>query len=49
MTEVELAELRAWLAGRGRAIESLEVPRERLDRIFLERVGRSERRREEGA
>ena len=48
MTEAELAELRAWLAGRGRAIESLEVPRERLDRIFLERVGRSERRREEG-
>jgi len=37
----ELAELRAWLAARGRTIESIEQPRERLDRIFLDRVGRA--------
>ena len=37
----ELAELRTWLAARGRAIESVEQPRERLDRVFLERVGRA--------
>ncbi len=37
----ELAELRAWLAARGRTIEAVETPRTRLDRIFLERVGRS--------
>jgi ABC-2 type transport system ATP-binding protein len=36
----ELAELRAWLAARGRKIEAVETPRARLDRIFLERVGR---------
>ncbi len=38
MPETELAELRAWLAARGRTIEAIEQPRERLDRIFLERV-----------
>ena len=37
----ELAELRAWLAARGRTLESVDQPRERLDRIFLERVGRT--------
>lgn len=37
----ELAELRAWLAARGRSIEAVETPRTRLDRIFLERVGRN--------
>src|SRR5471032_1271384 len=37
----DLAELRAWLASRGRTIELVEQPRERLDRIFLERVGRA--------
>jgi len=36
----EMDELRAWLAARGRAIETVETPRTRLDRIFLERVGR---------
>jgi ABC-2 type transport system ATP-binding protein len=36
----ELEELRAWLAARGRTIEAIESPRARLDRIFLERVGR---------
>jgi ABC-2 type transport system ATP-binding protein len=35
----ELAELRAWLAARGRKLESVETTRARLDRIFLERVG----------
>ncbi len=36
----ELAELKAWLAARGRTLETVEAPRARLDRIFLERVGR---------
>jgi ABC-2 type transport system ATP-binding protein len=36
----EMDELRAWCAARGRAIETVETPRTRLDRIFLERVGR---------
>lgn len=40
MPESELAELRAWLAARGRSLESVETPRSRLDRIFLERVGK---------
>jgi ABC-2 type transport system ATP-binding protein len=38
----ELADLQAWLAARGRALESVEQPRARLDRIFLDRVGRGE-------
>ncbi len=38
----ELAELRAWLAARGRTLETAESPRARLDRIFLERVGRKD-------
>lgn len=40
MSERELAELRQWLAVRGRTLESVETPRSRLDRIFLERVGK---------
>jgi ABC-2 type transport system ATP-binding protein len=44
----ELAELTAWLATRGRTLESVEQPRARLDKIFLERVGRSEEKRAEG-
>lgn len=39
----ELEELRAWLAARGRRLESVEAPRARLDRVFLERVGREGR------
>ncbi|MBL9201949.1 MAG: ABC transporter ATP-binding protein [Opitutaceae bacterium] len=35
----ELAELRAWLAARGRKLEAVETPRTRLDRIFLDKVG----------
>jgi ABC-2 type transport system ATP-binding protein len=38
----ELAELRAWLAARGRHIEAVETPRTRLDRVFLECVARKE-------
>ncbi len=40
LPEGELAELKAWLAARGRTLEAVEVPRARLDRIFLEHVGR---------
>jgi ABC-2 type transport system ATP-binding protein len=36
----ELEEMRAWLAARGRRLEAVETPRARLDRLFLERVGR---------
>lgn len=43
LPEAELAELRAWLAARGRTLEAVEQPRERLDRIFLEKVGRRPR------
>ena len=39
LPEGELAELRAWLAARGREIESVEAPRARLDKIFIDRVG----------
>lgn len=38
----ELADLQAWLAARGRSLESVEQPRARLDKIFLDRVGRAE-------
>ncbi len=37
----EIEELRAWLAARGRVLESVETPRARLDRIYVEHVGRS--------
>ena len=38
----ELAELSAWLAARGRTLEAVETPRARLDRIFLQQVGRKD-------
>jgi ABC-2 type transport system ATP-binding protein len=41
LPESELDELRAWLVARGRRLESVETPRTRLDRLFLERVGHS--------
>jgi ABC-2 type transport system ATP-binding protein len=37
----ELEELRAWLAARGRTLESVEQPRARLDEIFLREVARA--------
>jgi ABC-2 type transport system ATP-binding protein len=37
----EVAELREWLAARGRTLASLPAPRTRLERIFLDRVGGS--------
>lgn len=43
LSETELAELDAWLAARGRKLEAIEMPRARLDKIFLERVGRDRR------
>jgi ABC-2 type transport system ATP-binding protein len=38
LSDLELGELRVWLAARGRTLESVEQPRARLDKIFLERV-----------
>lgn len=40
LPEDELTALRAWLAARGRTLDAVETPRARLDRLFLERVGR---------
>ncbi len=42
MPEAELAELRAWLAARGRTLTAVEQPRTRLDQLFLSRVGRKQ-------
>ncbi len=42
MSARELDELRVWLAARGHTLESIEQPRARLDRIFLERVGKGD-------
>jgi ABC-2 type transport system ATP-binding protein len=42
LPELELQELRAWLAAKGRRLEAVEMPRARLDRLFLERVGRKD-------
>jgi hypothetical protein len=39
----EIAELRAWLAARGRSIELTGPPRGRLDGIFLQAAARPER------
>lgn len=40
LPEGELAELRAWLAQRGRTLRAVRQPRVRLDQLFLERVSR---------
>ena len=42
LPESELQELRAWLAAKGRHLQAVEMPRARLDRLFLERVGRKD-------
>jgi ABC-2 type transport system ATP-binding protein len=42
LPEAELEELRAWLKARGRTLEAVEVPRSRLDRVFLQHVGRGD-------
>jgi len=49
LPESELAELKAWLAARGRVLEAVETPRARLDRIFLDRIGRRDGAEEERA
>ncbi len=40
LSDAELEELRLWLKARGRTLESVEMPKARLDRIFLEHIGR---------
>lgn len=45
LSPAELAELRLWLEARGRRLEGVEDAQRRLDRVFLEHVGR---KREEG-
>jgi len=44
----DLADLTTWLAARGRSLESVEQPRARLDKIFLEQVGRNALHNPEG-
>ena len=41
LSETDLADLSAWLAARGHALEVAEQPRDRLDKIFLRELGRS--------
>lgn len=48
LSPAELGELRVWLAARGRTLASVEQPRARLDKIFLDRVGRSDAKTGEG-
>ena len=43
LPERELAELRAWLAARGRTLDTVSPPRGRLDGLFPQAAGRSER------
>ena len=43
LPDSELDELRTWLLARGRRLEAVETPRARLDRLFLDRVGRNEK------
>ena len=46
LSDGDLADFRAWLAARGRTLESVEAPRERLDKIFLAHVGRTDTKQE---
>jgi ABC-2 type transport system ATP-binding protein len=48
LSPAQLGELRVWLAARGRTLESVEAPRARLDRIFLDHVGRPAPAKREG-
>ena len=41
LSDGELAELREWLAARGRRLESVEAPRARLDQVFLDHISRN--------
>jgi ABC-2 type transport system ATP-binding protein len=38
LPDTDVAALRAWLAERGRNLRSIEAPRPRLDRVFLEQI-----------
>jgi ABC-2 type transport system ATP-binding protein len=40
LPEADLAALKAWFAARGRTVETAEIPRARLDQVFLEHVGK---------
>lgn len=40
LPEEMLGELRGWLQSRGVALHGVEIPRARLERVFMERVGR---------
>jgi ABC-2 type transport system ATP-binding protein len=42
LSDGELAELGVWLAARGRTLESVEAPRARLDKIFLDHISRNQ-------
>jgi ABC-2 type transport system ATP-binding protein len=48
LSPAQLGELRVWLAARGRTLEAVETPRARLDRIFLDHVGRTAPAKREG-
>ncbi len=43
LPEADLAELRGWLAARGRPVVGVEPVHRRLDQVFLDHVGRGER------
>ncbi len=49
LSATDLADLRGWLSARGKSLESVEQPRARLDQIFLDNVGRNEKRTPEVA
>lgn len=43
LSESDMQEFRAWLEAKGRRLEAVETPRARLDRFFLDQVGRNDR------